>query len=90
VKEINVLDSIGETQGLDELQVKLRKDLTSTFWDLERKKESILLQNSRLRWVREGDENSKFFHISIRSRSSRNSIRGLNLDGRWCEDPVVG
>lgn len=38
--------------------------------------------------MREGDVNSKFFHISIRSRRSRNSIKGLSIGAVWCENPV--
>jgi hypothetical protein len=84
-----VVNELGESHGLDEHQVKLRKDLTASFWELERKNESILLQKSRLRWVREGYVNSKYFHISIRSRRSKNSIRGLNIGGSWSEEPSL-
>ncbi|XP_071713729.1 uncharacterized protein [Rutidosis leptorrhynchoides] len=55
----------------------------------ERAKSGMLKQKARIRWVLEGDENSKFIHASIRRKYSRNNFRGLNFNGSWCEDPKL-
>lgn len=34
-----------------------------------------------------GDENSSFFHSTIRRKEGKNSIKGLMVEGEWCEDP---
>ena len=39
--------------------------------------------------MKEGDENSKFFHSVVNWRRRMNSLNGLNIDGEWVEDPLV-
>ncbi|XP_071712589.1 uncharacterized protein [Rutidosis leptorrhynchoides] len=34
-----------------------------------------------------GDENTNYFHSIIKRRYSKRNIRGLNINGVWCEDP---
>ncbi|XP_016652264.1 PREDICTED: uncharacterized protein LOC107881841 [Prunus mume] len=46
--------------------------------------ELFWLQKSRNIWLKEGDKNTKFFHLSIVVRKRRNKIEGLNdSDGNW-------
>lgn len=42
--------------------------------DLERKEEIFLAQKSRINWLKYGDKNSKFFHISTITRKQHNRI----------------
>jgi len=34
-----------------------------------------------------GDMKSKFFHARMRWRSISNEIKGLHINGEWCEEP---
>ncbi|OVA11803.1 hypothetical protein BVC80_637g5 [Macleaya cordata] len=44
-------------------------------------------QKSGVRWLDEGDDNTKFFHMVAKVRRSRNLISGLFLpNGAWTED----
>ncbi|GKB74992.1 transposon TX1 [Tanacetum coccineum] len=54
----------------------------------ENKCNNMLHKKARIKWDFEGDENSKFFHSYIRRRNSKSNIRGLMVDGVWCEDPM--
>ncbi|GKD05460.1 hypothetical protein Tco_1180434, partial [Tanacetum coccineum] len=47
----------------------------------------MLRQKARVRWDVEGDENTKFFHSFVKRRNNKNNIRGLLVDGVWCEEP---
>lgn len=54
-------------------------------WDLLRARESKIFQQSRTRWLREGDVNFGFFHASIKIRRRRNSILALRVGDRWLD-----
>lgn len=42
------------------------------------------LQKSRNTWLREGDQNTKFFHLSTVIIRRRNKLEGLNnVEGVW-------
>ena len=42
-----------------------------------------LKQKSRIRWLVDGDENSKFFHGHLNCKNRKNRINGLMINGRW-------
>jgi hypothetical protein len=88
VEDINELDVKGELVSLSEAEVENRKDYFGELWHLLKSKESVLLQRSRTRWLREGDLNSAYFHACVKSRGNRNFLNALKVDGRWVESPV--
>lgn len=46
--------------------------------------EMFWLQKSRNTWLREGDQNTKFFHLSTVIIRRRNKLEGLNnVEGVW-------
>lgn len=45
--------------------------------ELNLKKDHMLLQQSRIQWLKEGDRNSQFFHQVIQKRRARNTITQL-------------
>ena len=56
--------------------------------DLYWQEESTARQQSRIRWLRDKDANTTFFHASIKARPARNTIRNLEVDGRLINDPL--
>ncbi|KAJ0941283.1 putative RNA-directed DNA polymerase [Helianthus annuus] len=48
-----------------------------------------LKQRSRIRWAKDRDENSKFFHAQINSRKASNVVHGLNIGGSWVSKPSL-
>lgn len=44
-------------------------------------------QKCRIKWAVEGDENSKFFHACVKKNVKNQSIKGINKQGVWCDNP---
>ncbi|XP_068339108.1 uncharacterized protein [Pyrus communis] len=56
--------------------------------ELRLQEESYWCQRSRVKWLREGDANTKFFHSSTLQRRRRNKVVKLrNEDGSWVDRP---
>ncbi|KEH15884.1 hypothetical protein MTR_0465s0020 [Medicago truncatula] len=39
------------------------------------------------KWLKEGDENSKFFHRFVKARAVRNSLKAIKVEGVWVDTP---
>ncbi|XP_019423034.1 PREDICTED: uncharacterized protein LOC109332505 [Lupinus angustifolius] len=86
VKQIQILDIIGEASVLSEDQLSLRKNYMVEWWSTAKKKDCLMVQKSRARWLKEGDANTSFFYACINNRRKRNHIHGVWIDGEWIED----
>ncbi|KAL4383192.1 hypothetical protein GQ457_15G015120 [Hibiscus cannabinus] len=49
--------------------------------------ESLWFQKARSVWIDKGDQNTRFFHMSVIARRRRNTIRMLRINGHWCKEP---
>lgn len=86
---IKELDETNEDVGLQPDQVVRRQNLQVELWSFLNNKESLAHQRSRVRWLKEGDAISKFFHTCLNSRRASNLISTLKTQDGWMED-VVG
>nr|GFA51103.1 RNA-directed DNA polymerase, eukaryota [Tanacetum cinerariifolium] len=48
---------------------------------------SEVAQKAKIKWVVEGDENTKFFHGMLNKKRNQRSIRGIMVNGTWIDDP---
>jgi hypothetical protein len=91
VKELNDIESnLDGANGA--VALTRREGLNREFWNQLHFKESLLKQKSRVKWVKEGDSNSRFFHESIKNRRRRNQLVALKNGEQWVEgvDEVKG
>lgn len=75
------LDSKGEVDELSEGECGEVHDVSATIHSLSRLDNSICWQQSRNKWLREGDANSKFFHSVTSSRRRHNTLCSILVEG---------
>ncbi|GKC72160.1 putative RNA-directed DNA polymerase [Tanacetum coccineum] len=56
------------------------------FYQLERE---YLKQKSRVKSAVKGDENTRYFHSLLRNHFASFSIKGIHVNGIWCENPAL-
>ncbi|XVF79000.1 hypothetical protein PTKIN_Ptkin14bG0183700 [Pterospermum kingtungense] len=59
----------------------------AVLWSLIRKEERMWQQKSRAMWLKEGDQNTKFFHLTATARKRAKRIENLMIRGINCDDP---
>lgn len=84
--EIRDLDIEDEAQGLEEGDIIRRKEATAALFRNLHQKNNLVAQKAKIRWLKEGDVNSSFFHRAINFRRKSNEIPGIMLDGVWTEE----
>lgn len=87
VGDIKELDEKGEEVGLAEEEIASRKAKFYDLWKILRARDVSIIQRSRARWMKEGDANSKYFHLCINRRSSSNSMKALKVGDGWAVSP---
>ncbi|GAU38105.1 hypothetical protein TSUD_317920 [Trifolium subterraneum] len=84
VKDLNDIE--GLWGGDEKDQELIRRDvLNKEFWRQLHLNECLLKQKSRLRWVKVGDSNTRFFHESIKSRRRRNQLVAVKNGDQWVQ-----
>jgi hypothetical protein len=89
IVDIQDLDVKGELVLLSEAEVLNRKKLFSDLWHLLKSKDSMIVQRSRARWLKEGDDNTRYFHKCLKARGSCNTIRALHVGGVWVDASML-
>ncbi|MCH99416.1 hypothetical protein A2U01_0020428, partial [Trifolium medium] len=71
--------------GLKRLEQRLQRELN----DILRKEELMWFQRSRAKWLKDGDRNTRYYHIKTVSRRRKNNIIMLKNDnGQWIDDVI--
>ncbi|KAL4282967.1 hypothetical protein GQ457_16G007830 [Hibiscus cannabinus] len=68
------------SEGYNQLVSTKIQSLQSILWAKFRREEREWLQKSRVKWFKEGDMNTKFFHLLASLRKKHNSILSIHTD----------
>ncbi|KAL6525382.1 hypothetical protein OROHE_015689 [Orobanche hederae] len=88
-EEILGLDRRDEERGLEVTEIVRRKEASTQLLLALKNKKSVLQQKARLRWLKESDINSSYYHKMIHKRRNRNGLWGMEVEGGWSEEPRV-
>ncbi|MCH90244.1 RNA-directed DNA polymerase (Reverse transcriptase), partial [Trifolium medium] len=79
------LQSCVNRGGLKRLEKKLQGDLNNIL----KKEELMWYQRSRAKWLKDGDRNTRYYHLKTVNRRRRNNVIMLkNESGQWVDDVV--
>ena len=85
--ELNRLEDANITTQLTQHELMKRKTLQAELWAATQAHESLMRQKARVRWIREGDCNSRYFHLLMNYRRTTNAVKGVLINGTWTDDP---
>ncbi|KAL8504636.1 hypothetical protein ACS0TY_015992 [Phlomoides rotata] len=86
--EIERLDIMDDVLGLESEEEEQRRNLMNDLMKETSWREKQLFQKARVKWIKEGDANSKFFHNWVKKRYKRNEFSGLWQGNVWLESVV--
>nr|GEZ36427.1 RNA-directed DNA polymerase, eukaryota [Tanacetum cinerariifolium] len=62
-----------------------RLEVLNSIQHLDKIKAMDVAQKAKIKWVIEGDENTRYFHGVLNKKRSQLNIRGIMVDGKWTE-----
>ncbi|GJY78973.1 RNA-directed DNA polymerase, eukaryota [Tanacetum coccineum] len=86
--ELRDIDKELDSGYVSDTYLARRLELKGQLHEIKDKEAADFIQKSKVRWVIEGDENSRFFHGIINKKRSQLAIRGILVDGSWQTEPL--
>lgn len=77
MKSLASCDAFAEVSGLKSEEIECRNSLQAELLSIYRIEERSNTQNSKLHWLKVGDENSGFFHRFLSAQKRKNLITEL-------------
>jgi len=86
-EELSKLEEDTIDKQLSPQDAMSRKQLQEALWIAAQSHESLLRQEARSRWIREGDYNSRYFHMMTNATRRNNLLKGIMIDVSWVDEP---
>ncbi|KAL4589627.1 hypothetical protein LXL04_002535 [Taraxacum kok-saghyz] len=84
--KVNQIELDAEDRSLTEAEISERRELKQKILRLEGMAKADLMQKAKAKWISDGDENSRFFHNTLKSKNRKCTLNGLMINGRWSSD----
>jgi len=88
-REMDKIEREAQVRELQEEEWSRLDALRTQLWMWTARNERYWRQMSRCKWIKEGDRNTKYFHLAATMRRRRNQIDKLNIDGEEISDVKV-
>ena len=88
-EELNKLEEETTNRQLSVEEVSKRKQLQEALWVAAHAHESLLRQKARIRWIKLGDCNSRYFHLMMNANRRNNFVNGVIIGDSWVADPAT-
>ncbi|KAK3199602.1 hypothetical protein Dsin_023017, partial [Dipteronia sinensis] len=85
--QLGLIDKSVAQDGWTELNRIQRWRLMEELWKSLRREEQLWCQKTRVSWLKEGDRNTKFFHLMANGRRKVNTIGEISIEGVACSNP---
>lgn len=85
--ELNRFEEMTMDTQLSSQETRVRRQLQANLWVVAHSHESLLRQKARSRWIKEGDCNSRYFHLMMNASCRHNLLKGIMSEGGWVDEP---
>ncbi|KAH1209320.1 putative ribonuclease H protein [Glycine max] len=86
-EELNKLEEDTSQRQLSTQEKLKLKQLQEALWTAAQAHESLLRQKARIRWIKQGDCNSRYFHLMLNANRRNNYLKGVMVSGTWFHKP---
>nr|GEU33284.1 hypothetical protein [Tanacetum cinerariifolium] len=81
------IDTILDQVGISDDILLARTEYMNLLLDTKAAVGRDYIQKAKIKWVVEGDENSKNFHGIVNRKRASLAVKGIMVDGDWVDDP---
>ncbi|XP_028098762.1 uncharacterized protein LOC114298401 [Camellia sinensis] len=87
-EELHEIDLKAEGGPLQDSESTKRRILRCLVWKFSRRLEWLWHQKSKLKWAKDGDKNSRYFHVMASRRQSKNMLDSVKKNGVVIKNPT--
>ncbi|GJS06437.1 putative RNA-directed DNA polymerase, eukaryota, reverse transcriptase zinc-binding domain protein [Tanacetum coccineum] len=85
--KLSIIDSKIDQGCASEEDFKIQRNSLAILGDLDRIEAKDFAQKAKIKWALEGDENTSFFHGTLKKKRRQVAIRGILKNGDWVDAP---